>query len=375
MISAIDLTHFKCFAHQQVDFGAMTLLTGVNGSGKSSVIQALLLLRQSYLQGALAESRLSLNGDLIRLGIASEVLFDQAETDNIGIGLASNDGRYHQWNFRYDKNDSDVLVADNAVTLTPFDCGIALFSDNCHYLAAERVGPRAAYDASHYEVSERQQLGPRGEFAAHFLEHYGSKPVAIDGLKKSDARDESLKSQTEAWLGDICPGTELELSRKTEFDLVGLRYSFSSGRDRTKSFRATNVGFGLTYVLPVLVAALCSKPGDLLIVENPEAHLHPRGQSRVAQLLAMAAAGGVQVIVETHSDHVLNGIRIAVAQKALLASDVQCNFFERDADSVVPRVTPLRVHSNGQMSEWPAGFFDEFDWELETLLGTEEQPK
>lgn len=373
MITAIDLKHFKCFDHQRLDLGALTLLAGVNGAGKSSVIQALLVLRQSYVEGSLQKGLLTLNGGLVHLGVASEVLFEQAETDDIGISLSSDGGQQHAWHFKYDLLDSDVLASDGPVTPTDFDCGTALFSDNCHYLAAERVGPRPAYDASYYEVSQRHQLGPHGEFAAHFLEHYGSKSVVIEGLRKKSARDESLKSQTEAWMGEICPGTELELSRKTELDLVGLRYSFSIGRDRTKAFRATNVGFGLTYVLPILVAALSSKPGDLLIVENPEAHLHPRGQSRLAQLLAAAAAGGVQVIVETHSDHVLNGIRIAVAQKTLSDSKVQCNFFERATDSIVPRIIPLHVLSTGQMSEWPAGFFDEFDSELDTLLGIEKQ--
>jgi predicted ATPase len=372
VISTIDLTNFKCFACQEVDLGAMTLLTGANGTGKSSVIQALLVLRQSYLQGSLQKGQLSLNGSLVHLGVASEVLFDQATTDDIGIGLSSDDGERHRWHFRYDLLESDVLVSDDPVTPATFDCGAVLFSDNCHYLAAERVGPQPAYDASYYEVSQRHQLGSHGEFAAHFLEHYGSKPVFIDGLKKRNARDESLKSQTEAWMEEVCPGTELELSRKTELDVVGLRYSFSTGRDRTKAFRATNVAFGLTYVLPILVATLSAKPGDLLIVENPEAHLHPRAQSHLAQLLAVAAGGGVQVIVETHSDHVLNGIRIAVAHKSLPQHAVRCNFFERDADSVIPRVVPLQVLSSGQMSSWPAGFFDEFDMELETLLGAKD---
>ena len=223
MISAVELTHFKCFDHQQVGFRAMTLLTGTNGAGKSSVIQALLLLRQSYLQGALQKGRLALNGDLIRLGVASEILFEQADTDDIDIGLYQDDGSHYEWCFRYDKHYSDFLVSDHGITPAAFDCGTALFLERCHYLAAERIGPRAAYEASYYEVSQRQQLGPHGEFAAHFLENYGSTPVVIDGLKRDSASSESLKSQTEAWLSEICPGTELELSRKTDLDLVGLR--------------------------------------------------------------------------------------------------------------------------------------------------------
>lgn len=74
-------------------------------------------------------------------------------------------------------------------------------------------------------------------------------------------------------------------------------------------FTAQNVGFGISYVLPIVLALVKAKKGELIILENPEAHLHPRGQRKMGELIARAAQGGVQVIVETHSDHILNGIR------------------------------------------------------------------
>ena len=89
-----------------------------------------------------------------------------------------------------------------------------------------------------------------------------------------------------------------------------------------------HTGFGLTQVLPIVVAALSADEGDILLVENPEVHLHPAGQALMGQFLAKVALAGVQVIVETHSDHILNGVRVAVASKQLLgANDVAIHFF------------------------------------------------
>ena len=102
----------------------------------------------------------------------------------------------------------------------------------------------------------------------------------------------------------------------------------------SNKYRATNVGFGLSYVFPVIVAALAARAGDLLIIENPEAHIHPKGQMRLGQLLSLAAASGVQVVIETHSDHVLNGIRLAVHERKISHEIVRLHFFERAGDQV-----------------------------------------
>jgi predicted ATPase len=115
---------------------------------------------------------------------------------------------------------------------------------------------------------------------------------------------------------------------------------------------------------------LGSRSGSLLLLENPEAHLHPRGQAKLGELLARAASGGVQVIVESHSDHVLNGIRIAVRDGILAAEDAAIHFFARDPDAtgVRSKVTQMRVDRDGRIDKWPEGFFDEWDRALEKLL-------
>src|SRR5690606_11798253 len=136
------------------------------------------------------------------------------------------------------------------------------------------------------------------------------------------SRNHQLKGQIEAWLSEVTPGTRIHTTQHTGMDLVNLEYSFIG-----RPFRSTNVGFGITYTLPVLLAILSASPGDLLVIENPEAHLHPKGQRKLGELIAFAASEGVQIIVESHSDHLLNGIRIAVHSKRANPSDIKIHFF------------------------------------------------
>ena len=121
----------------------------------------------------------------------------------------------------------------------------------------------------------------------------------------------------------------------------------------------------------MIVAPLNAKPGDLLIIENPEAHLHPSAQSKIGMLLALAAQNGVQVIVETHSDHVINGIRVMVKGHEAygkVESDItKIHFFHQNDNEVGRRV--LTVGPTGKLSGWPKGFFDEWEKNLRTLIG------
>ena len=126
-----------------------------------------------------------------------------------------------------------------------------------------------------------------------------------------------------------------------------------------------NVGFGLSYILPVLTALL-SAPGSLCLIENPEAHLHPRGQTRLADLAVRASLAGVQVIAETHSDHFIDGVRIAVRDGLIQPYLTAFHYFERDGGKTV--VSSPEVDTDGRLSAWPAGFFDQHEENLARLV-------
>jgi predicted ATPase len=142
------------------------------------------------------------------------------------------------------------------------------------------------------------------------------------------------------------------------------------GQVPSRAYRSTNVGFGLTYVLPVITALLSADPGSLVIIENPEAHLHPRGQVRMGELMALASSAGVQVITETHSDHVLNGIRLAVHSGRLAPNRVRLLYFGREVDKsgIKARIFQPEIDADGRIDDWPEGFFDEFERSLEQLF-------
>ena len=365
MISNIHMENFKGWADQHVPLGALTLVTGLNGSGKSTLLQSLLVLRQSHEQGLLASGRLAVNGEFANLGTGLDTFCEYGEGDALAISLTWSDAAPVRFAFHYDSS-SDVLHAGAALTVperTPFGREVA-------YLSAERLGPRVASEVSEYRVRDRRELGSRGEFAVHFLAVHGGDPVAVAGAHHPKARSNSLLHQTEAWLSEVSPGTRLHLDEVRALDAVQMRYAFAGDAGETNRYRATNVGFGLSYTLPILVAILSARPGGLLLIENPEAHLHPRAQVCLARMLCLVAAAGVQVMVETHSDHVLNGLRLAVHDGELAPELARVHFFERRATGRGTRsvcVSPT-LDRDGRLDPWPNGFFDEFDLALARLI-------
>jgi len=372
MIESLRLRNFKCFEDQTLSIGGLTLLSGLNGSGKSSVLQSFLLLRQSWQQGLLAGGRLALNGELVQIGTAKDALYGGAKAEQIGISLVFKGGKQAVWEFVYD-SDADVLSTRegaNAVALDPTISSENLFSGIFQYLCAERLGPRTSFTTSDFAVRHHRQLGPRGEFTAHYLTSFGQERIQVEAIEHPKATSNRLYAQVEAWMDVISPGTRIKLTSHAAMDLVQLQYQFVSGTDLTDPYRPTNVGFGLTYTLPILVAILAARPGSLVLIENPEAHLHPRGQARMGELLALAASGGIQVILETHSDHVLNGVRVAVHENLLAPEQAKIHFFNRRdvGDRALHEVVSPTIDRDGRIEPWPTGFFDEWDAALDRLL-------
>jgi predicted ATPase len=375
MLTKVGLTNFKVFRDLEVDLASLTLLAGLNGSGKSTLMQALAMLRQSHETGSLKTRSWLLNGELVELGNGSDVLHDNPIAGGVmSVSLTASESSHEtarsSWPVKYDAK-ADVLssAGDLFNPVAPAE-KFNLFADGFQYLRADRVNPAVTYPKSQHIVGSRRFLGSRGEYTAHFLLEYGDDSIACPSLAEPDAAQaDKLLSQTNAWMQRFSPDVRVDIENIRLTDLVQLRYSY-----RTKGigggggqFRATNVGFGLSYSLPVIVACLSAKPGDLLLLENPEGHLHPEGQLAVGNLLARASAAGIQIIVETHSDHVLNGIRLAVRRGILKASDTAFRFFRRNEDGAAEVKAPL-VTPEGMLSEWPSGFFTQWDDTLVQLL-------
>ncbi|PGH40399.1 MAG: hypothetical protein CRN43_03260 [Candidatus Nephrothrix sp. EaCA] len=149
-----------------------------------------------------------------------------------------------------------------------------------------------------------------------------------------------------------------------------LDYQFDLVKDKTNPFRPRNVGFGISYVLPVVLALLTAEEGKIIVLENPESHIHPRGQAELGKLIALAAGAGAQLFAETHSDHILNGIRVAVKENAVDRSMVNVMYFDKTTveEEQFTKITPIKVDCNGELDEYPKDFLDEWSNQLLKLL-------
>ena len=366
MIAEIRLENFKRFCNLNLRTANLTVLTGANGAGKTSVLQALLLARQMDRQPG--RSHVEFNGvDTLELGGPEDVINREAIEDLAAVEVLDTQGKHRRWSFRAASAD-DTRTLNATVIDRPDDDSGALAgpAPQFCYLCAERLGPRDVLGASAANVAELD-VGVRGEFVAQVLASFDRSRVRAGRLEDSSTETQisSLLHQTESWMSQIVRPTQIDaewfpntLVTRLRFKTPGLRAEWT---------RAPNAGFGISYALPVVVAALRAEVGGLLLVENPEAHLHPAGQSKIGSFLARVAADGVQIFLETHSDHVLNGIRVAVADgsAALLPEQVAIHFFRVQDDG--PALQSMELQRTGQLTAWPAGFFDQAQVDLAAL--------
>ena len=244
------------------------------------------------------------------------------------------------------------------------------FGGELVYINAGRVGSRQLYPVSTDVLTRRGDFGESGEYAWDYLNRHQNDLLQADDPRCVEGGDRPLRTIVDQWMQDVCPGAHLQLEEVRAADAVIAGFTFDREDDvASRRHRATNVGFGLSYALPVILALL-SKPGTLCLIENPEAHLHPRGQTKLAELAARASKAGVQVIAETHSDHFMDGVRIAVRDGLIEPEDAAFHYFERKDNQTV--VTSPQIDSDGRLSSWPIGFFDQHDENLARLLAPKE---
>ena len=383
MLHQIDLRSFKCFNLLRLPLRSLTLLTGANASGKSSVLQALVLLHQTMREHEWS-SRLVLNGTAVQLGTVADVIDHVHGRRDCEIGLLS-ETAYYRWRCSGERDDMSMGVGRVAVSgvdgteegepgklrhLLPAAGDHHMLAERLirlTYLTAERLGPREYYRLDDPELTS--VVGARGEHAVSVL-YSGRDTRVLEGLMTGDAPP-TLFGQTEAWMAAFFPGCRLAIEQVPRANSVTLGIRISAD---TEFHRPIHTGFGLTQVLPVIVAALAAKQNDLLLIENPEVHLHPAGQAAMGRFLARVASAGIQVLIETHSDHVLNGIRRAVKGKMLSSDNVALHFFRPRSDSdveenEVPQVESPILDPHGNIDRWPEGFFDQFDKDMNYFAG------
>jgi predicted ATPase len=346
MITTLSLKNFKAFDEAELEFGLLNILSGLNNSGKSSVIQSLRILNE---QRPLP--------DLGSLG-----LYKRSDSKSFSIMCKQKINSNLETIFFEFYGDSNMPVKQNSKQ--NFIKGIV------SYISADRLGPRNSLPLNIDDTIEI--VGSKGENIVGFLSRLGKDWDDLQVPEKLIAKEGTgVTENIKEWLRFISPGIDFKYASDYHTDI---------GRTEFNGHRPVHVGFGLSYTLPIIASVIIHASQLLagkseavsLLLENPEAHLHPSGQTKMGEMLALAASCGVQVIVETHSDHLLNGIRIAVKNKKISHTDVKCFFFKSgnwDGINEEPAtVESIEIDEHGMVDYWPDGFFDETEKSLQRLI-------
>jgi CRISPR-associated Cas5-like protein len=361
MIAALEIQNFKCFEHLRLAFGSLTLFTGFNGGGKSTAIQPLLLLGQG-LRASKTPQFFALNGPLVRLGTVGDVLpSDKGRSIVVTFSVYVTTG---EATWVLSTRSGDRLLLDARAHTEGMRSDVDQDLAQLAYLSAVREGTADAYpipDANHDIFGH---VGTDGRFAPYLYDQFVDNEVP-ERRRHPDEPATSVRKQLDAWLGTLFSGAQANVQLIPQVSLLCLQFRLSEiGSWR----RPANIGYGLSYAFPFLVALLTAQEGQIIVIDSPEAHLHPFAQSQMGRLLAHFAAAGVQILVETHSDHLLNGVRIAVKNRTLAHADVRIHFFT-GATSDGHGVLSPSIDADGRIDEWPNGFFDQSEKDLSRLTG------
>ncbi|WP_323926859.1 AAA family ATPase [Aeromonas caviae] len=338
MIHELHIQGFKSLSNADIKLSPMTILSGINGSGKSSVIQSIRMLIDSKKQSSIIKalggydeihSKYSQPGQDINLNVTIKEHIYSLEINKDGIS--------------YNKSP-DVTY---------------------EYINAERFGPQVNLPIN---TTDDITIGSRGEYSADYYISFQSC-IVHDSLKHDATVSLTLEGQLKAWMQEISPNMNLKFNIDKKHDTSNIEIN---------SHRATNTGFGISYALPIILSSLVltsktardleskilatwyerlSSNSKLILIENPEAHLHPQGQTMMGVFLTRAAACGLQVVVETHSDHFIDGVRIA-AKEIGFHNSVNIYHFDKQQDTE-SNFENIKVLENGALTSWPKGFFDQ----------------
>ena len=360
-ITKLAVENFKCFAERQaIPISKLTICTGVNSVGKSTFIQALILLRQSYQNSQKCDKPQSgaivlLNTDSLNLGSTNQIMLSDK------MYLQIND----IW-FKYVSGDDKLsLRIDSSSLINNDDLGdLSLFNTEFYYIGAERVGPRNYQEMKSHETLN---CGIHGEFTFDMIEKNPLLEISDSRRLKRDSTRiiADYAKQVDYWISYIVNGVEVEFSSDLSTQLARMKLRQSALDTPFNS--PYNFGFGISYVLPIVAMGLIAKSNAVMIVENPEAHLHPAGQSRIGEFLAQTCTDGVQIVVETHSEHVINGMRKFALRNGIPPEDFCINHFSINPVSHKHETNRLILNQQMDILTWPDGFFDQEEKDLKEL--------
>ncbi len=365
MIDNITLEGFKCFCDETIiPLSQITIMYGKNGRGKSSAVQSLLLLGQTMRVNNSLENLL-LVGDFVGLGAFDDVKNIKSADDEFKISLANTEDRV---NMSFCSYPNKVQLAKlNGLVVNNVD-RFNTKTDEAGKAKAESKSVGATSDAILLQNLKSMQYVTAGRLGpVNSVVRNDSLPedwIGVNGenvINVLSNQDSNFIVDVQKALSKVLSGATIKIINEAE--RIEL---FLNSHDGSETFKPVNVGFGYSYVLPVIVAALMAKEESLLIIENPEAHLHPAAQSRLMKFLIETAKNKkLQLIIESHSDHVVNGMRIAMKEKLLSPKDGHIVYFSDEEDNQIQVITS---DVNGTLSDYPDDFMDEWTSQMLKLV-------
>lgn len=349
----IHLSGFKCFKDNTFYLNNLTFLTGANATGKSSLIQALLL----------ADSALTQSGSEVVIQLHNpERALDLGKVDNLinsnGEDKVNIDVNDTALEFRGEEEISDGSLRMRCNnTNTDQESGLGHIS----YLNAERIGPR---HETELDKTKKKDCGCHGDYTASVI--FNNEFTKIPANKcyfTESAAEINFRIALDSWVRLIFPDITIHVSATGNTKCQVIVNNENLGIKNV----ATNVGFGISYVLPILVTCLLAEDKETVIIENPEAHLHAKAQSNMGYFLGVMAAAGLRIIVETHSEHLINGIRRTIACSNILAPEAVTIYFLEEGEGCIQQ-TEIGIDKEGNLSKFPVDFFDQQRQDSKTIF-------
>lgn len=360
MIKEVKISALKSIEHLTVECSKLNILAGANSSGKSTFLQALLLIAQNSI------SWQGLNGEYVSLGdFRLDAKNYHVTSDKIEVELTTQPKTKMPIRLIFQEEDDErsrLSLMHKRFPLKKDENSMASLMEisalhNIRYLACSRIGVQDVYPKNY---NEKDGIGKNGEYAIFCLQ--ANKNRRLDPSLIYDPSSETLLGQVNYWLRYII-GASVSVEDIPGTDMVKASYDIGNNR----STRPCNVGSGISYLISIIVMCLLSGEKDTLIIENPEVHLHPKAQSRICDFLYYIASTGRQLFVETHSDHIFNGIRAGIATGTMEREDIIINFFYLD-ERLCTQNSQINIGKNGRILNYVDGLFDQFDLDLDRML-------
>ena len=418
-ITAISVQGFKSLANEsRIEIRPLTVLSGANSSGKSSIMQPLLLMKQT-LEASYDPGPLLLNGPSAKFTSANQFISRlQKNFDCQAFSVKINHATYPTLKITFSLNENQTLEiremiigeGNYSVSLRPNQSSGELekiisivrqkklleglkwsvFRNRCFL----NVAYEALNDEAKVKFSPILQIYEPGIFSFFVFQEELHNIVHVPGLRGNPERvypktalGPAFPGKFENYVASVIAhwqGTKDDRLKRLEAMLtaLGLTWKISakpiddtqiellvgqlpeSKRGNEDLVSIADVGFGVSQVLPVLVALLVAEPEQLVYLEQPELHLHPRAQYALAKILAEAAKRGVKLVVETHSALLLLNVQTLVAKRNLDPNLVKLHWFSRSDEDGTTEIESTDLDKNGAFGDWPEDFGD-VEWKAE----------